>query len=81
MVELKGSPFEGALILRGVRWSVAYPGSYWQLEEMVEERGVLSIIRRSIAGSSKNAPELDWQLRSHKRPVGSSRRLDGTVSG
>jgi len=40
VIDLKGSHFERDIILWGVRWYVAYPISYRQLEEMMEERGV-----------------------------------------
>ena len=40
MIEFKGSHFEREVIMWGVRWYVAYPISYRQLEEMMEERGV-----------------------------------------
>ena len=40
MIEIKGSQFEQDIILWGVRWYVAYPISYRQLEEMMAERGV-----------------------------------------
>ena len=40
MIEFKGSHFEWEVILWGVRWYVAYPISYRQLEEMMRERGV-----------------------------------------
>jgi putative transposase len=40
MSDCKGSQFEKDLILWGVRWDVAYPISYRQLEEMRGERGV-----------------------------------------
>jgi hypothetical protein len=40
MIDFKGSHFERDVILLGVRWDVAYPMSYRQLEEMMEERGV-----------------------------------------
>jgi hypothetical protein len=40
MIDFKGSHFERNVILWGVRWYVAYPMSYRQLEEMMEERGV-----------------------------------------
>src|SRR5277367_849799 len=38
MIEFKGSHFERDVILWAVRWYVAYPISYRQLEEMMEER-------------------------------------------
>jgi hypothetical protein len=40
MIEFKGSHFEWDVILWAVRWYVAYPISYRQLEEMMEEHGV-----------------------------------------
>ena len=39
-IEFKGSHFERDVILWGVRWYVAFPISYRQLEEMMEDRGV-----------------------------------------
>jgi putative transposase len=39
-IEFKGSHFERDVILWGMRWYVAYPISYRQIEEMMEERGV-----------------------------------------
>lgn len=40
MIDFKGSQLEREIILWGVRWYVAYPISYRQLEEMMGERGV-----------------------------------------
>jgi transposase-like protein len=40
MIDFKGTHFEKEIILWGVRWYVAYPMSYRQLEEMMGERGV-----------------------------------------
>ena len=40
MIEFKGSHFERDVILWAVRWYVAYPISYRQLEEMMAEHGV-----------------------------------------
>ncbi len=40
MIEFKGSPFEREVILWGVRWDVAYPLSYRQPGETMQERGV-----------------------------------------
>jgi len=72
MIEFKGSHFERDVILWGVRWYVAYPISYRQLEEMMEERGVEvdhSTLNRWVV---KYVPLLDQQFRARKRPVGSS---------
>jgi putative transposase len=78
MIEFKGSHFERDVILWGVRWYVAYPISYRQLEEMMEERGVdvdHSTLNRWVV---KYAPLLERQFRARKRPVGWSWRLDET---
>jgi transposase-like protein len=78
MIEFKGSHFEQEVILWGVRWYVAYPMSYRQLEEMMEERGVEvdhSTLNRWVI---KYAPLLEQQFHAHKRPVCSSWRLDET---
>jgi hypothetical protein len=50
MIEFKGSHFEREVILWGVRWYVAYPISYRQLEEMMRERG--GEVDHSIGGFS-----------------------------
>jgi putative transposase len=39
-VEFKGGHFARDVILRCVRWHVAYPISYRPIEEMMGERGV-----------------------------------------
>ena len=39
-MDFKGGQFERDIILWGVRWYVAYPISYRQLEEMMQERSV-----------------------------------------
>ncbi len=38
MVDFKGGHFEEEVSLWGIRWRVAYPISYRQLEEMMEAR-------------------------------------------
>jgi putative transposase len=40
MINFKGHRFEKAIILTGIRWYLAYPLSYRNLEEMMAERGV-----------------------------------------
>ena len=78
MIDFKGSQFEREIILWGVRWYVAYPISYRQLEEMMSERGVAvdhSTLNRWVI---KYAPEVEKQFRRHQRPVGRSWRLDET---
>jgi putative transposase len=78
MIDFKGSHFEKEIILWGVRWYVAYPISYRQLEEMMQERGVAvdhSTLNRWVI---KYAPEFEKQFRRRQRPVGKSWRLDET---
>ena len=78
MIEFKGSHFEREVILWGLRGYVAYPISYRQLEEMMQERGVEvdhSTLNRWVV---KYVPLLDEQFRARKRPVGSSWRMDET---
>lgn len=77
-MEFTGSHFAKEIILWGVRWYVAYPISYRQLEEMMKERGVSvdhSTLNRWVI---KYAPEIEKQFRRRQRPVGRSWRLDET---
>ena len=78
MINFKGSQCEREIILWGVRWYVAYPISYRQLEEMMGERGVTvdhSTLNRWVI---KYAPEFEKAFRRRQRPVGRSWRLDET---
>src|SRR5215813_6227352 len=78
MINFKGSQFEREIILWGVRWYVAYPISYRQLEEMMGERGVAvdhSTLHRWVI---KYAPEFDKQFRRRQRLVSRSWRMDET---
>ena len=78
MIDFKGSHFEREIVLWGVRWYVAYPISYRQLEEMMEERGVEvdhSTLNRWVL---KYVPLLDQAFRTRKRRVGRSWRMDET---
>ena len=75
MIEFKGSHFERDVILWAVRWYVAYPISYRQLEEMMEEHGVEvdhATLNRWVL---KYIPLLDQEFRARKRPVGPSWRM------
>ena len=77
-MNFKGSQFEREIILWAVRWYIAYPISYRQLEEMMGERGVVvdhSTLNRWVI---KYAPEFEKAFRRHQRPVGRSWRLDET---
>ena len=77
-MDCKGSQFERDIILWGVRWYVAYPISYRQLEEMMQERGVdvdHSSLNRWVL---KFTPAFDKTFRQRKRAVDTSWRLDET---
>jgi putative transposase len=61
-----------------VRWSVAYPLSYRQEEELMAERGVSAdhaTIQRWVV---KYSPQLEAEFHRRKRPVGRSWRMDET---
>src|SRR4249919_2569003 len=76
MIDFKGSQFERAIILWAVRWYVAYPISYRQLEEMMGERGVAvdhSTLNRWVI---KYAPAFEKAFRRCQYPVGRSWRMD-----
>jgi putative transposase len=78
MMNFKGSQFEREIILWGVRWYVAYPISYRQLEEMMGERGVAvdhSTLNRWVI---KYAPAFEKVFRRRQQPVGRSWRMDET---
>ena len=78
MISFKGAHFEKDIILTCVRWYVAYPLSYRQLEELMHERGVAvdhSTIHRWVL---KYAPRLEAAFHRRKRPVSMSWRMDET---
>src|SRR5919108_4543842 len=78
MMNFKGSQFEREIILWGVRWYVAYPLPYRQLEEMMGERGVTvdhSTLNRWVI---KYAPEFEKVFCRRQCPVGRSWRMDET---
>jgi transposase-like protein len=78
MIDFKRSHFEKEIILWGVRWYVAYPISYRQLEEMMQERGVAVDHSTLNRWGIKYAPEVEKQFRRRQRPVGKSWRMDET---
>src|SRR3954470_5208791 len=78
MIEFKGSHFEKEMILWSVRWYMASPISYRQLEEMMGERGVAvdhATLNRWVI---KYAPEFAKEFRHRQCLVGRSWRLDET---
>jgi putative transposase len=78
MVSFKGAHFVKDIILTCVRWYVAYPLSYRQVEELMHERGVSvdhATVNRWVL---KYAPPLEEAFHPRKRPVWISWRMDET---
>jgi len=74
MLDFKGSHVEKEIILGRVRWYVAYPIAYRQLEERMKEQGV-SVDHSTLKWwVIKYVPEIEKQFRRHQRPVGRSWR-------
>jgi len=77
-VSFKGAHFPAEMILTGGRWYVAYPLSYRQVEERLEERGVAvdhATIQRWVV---KYSPPLAEAFHRRQCPVGRSWRMDET---
>jgi len=78
MVSFKGTHFVGDIILTCVRWYLAYPLSYRQVEELMQERGVFvdhATINRWVL---KYSSPLEEVFHRRKRPVWRSWRMDET---
>jgi putative transposase len=78
MISFKGAHFVKDIILTCVRWYLAYPLSYRQLEELMQEREVSvdhATIHRWVL---KYTPLLEEAFHCCKRPVGRSWRMDET---
>jgi putative transposase len=77
-VSFQGVHFPQEIILTGVRWYLASPLSYRQVEELMEERGVSvdhATINRWVV---KYSPQLEEAFHRRKRPVACSWRMDKT---
>jgi transposase-like protein len=78
MISFKGAHFAKDIILTFLRLYVAYPLSYRQLEEMMQERGASvdhSTINRWVL---KYSPQFEETFHHRKRPVYVSWRMDET---
>lgn len=79
MIDFKGHRFERDIILTGVRWYLAYPLSYRNLEEMLAERGIEVDHSSVYRWVQKFTPQLEAAFRKgQKRPVGTRWRMDET---
>jgi len=78
MLSFKGMRFPIDVILVCIRWYAAYPLSYRDIEEMMEERGV-SVDHSTInRWAIRFLPLIEKLSREQKRKVGSSWRMDKT---
>ena len=79
MISFKWRHFEKEVILMAVRWYVAYPLSYRNIEKLMKERGVEinhTTVSRWVV---KYSTQLEKKFRQiYKRPVGFSWRMDET---
>lgn len=78
MISFKGCHFPRDVILMGIRWYVAYPLSYRQVEELMEERGIEldhATVNRWVV---KYSTALEANFRKYKKSVGKSWRMDET---
>jgi putative transposase len=78
MINFKGRHFPKDMILMAVRWKIAYPLSYRNIEELMAERGATldhSTVQKWVV---YYAPQLEQELRKRKAPVGNSWRMDET---
>lgn len=79
MIDFKGHRFEKNIILICIRWYLAYPLSYRNLEEMMAERGVEVDHSNIYRWVQKFTPPLEAAFRKgKKRQVGKSWRMDET---
>ena len=78
MLSFKGRHFPKDIILMSVRWYVAYPLSYRNIEEMMAERGVKldhSSVQKWVVHF---APKLELEFRKKKKTTGRSWKMDET---
>jgi putative transposase len=79
MINFKGHRFEKDFILPCVRWYLAYPLSYRNLEEMMTERGVEVDHSSIYRWVQKFTPKLEAAFRKERKsPVNKSWRVDET---
>lgn len=84
MISFKGRHFPKDIILMAVRWYVAYPLSYRNIEELMAERNIKldhSAVQKWVVHYS---PQLESSFRKRKKMTGGSWRMDETyvkVSG
>jgi hypothetical protein len=78
MISLKGAHFVKDIILTCVRWYLAYPLSYRQVEELMDEPGISvdhAMIQRWVL---KYSSQLEEAFHRRTRPIWRSWRMDET---
>ena len=78
VISFKGKHTPQEIILQSIRWYIAYPLSYRQIEEMMAERGIKidhSTINRWVL---IYAPQLEKAFHKKKKQPGNSWRIDET---
>lgn len=79
MIVFRGRHFPKDVILMAVRWYVAYPLSYRNIEELLAERGISADHATLNRWVIEYSPRLENQFRKNsKKPVGTSWRMDET---
>src|SRR5438034_10863877 len=79
-ISVQGAHCPKAIMLMGVRWSVAYPLSTRQVEERMEDRGVHVAHATINRWGLTDSPLLAEAFHQRKRPVWVRGRLDETSS-
>lgn len=69
------------VIMLCIRWYAAYPVSYRNLEEMIQERGVFADLAPSNRWAIRPLPLLEKVFRRLECPVGGTWRMDESYTG
>ena len=77
MLDFKGHRFEQDIILTSVRWYLAYPLSYRNLEEMLAGARV-EVDHSTFTAGSGSSPAIGVAFRKGTNPVSKSWRMDET---
>ena len=78
MKRLKYKHFHADIIFLSVRWYLAYPLSYRNLEEMMNDRGIKIDHTSIYRWVQEYSPKLVKNFNKRKRPVSKSWRMDET---
>jgi transposase-like protein len=62
MIDFRGSQFEREIILWGVRWYVAYPISYRQIEEVMGEPGIAFLQASCVERRGRKSKKVTFRV-------------------